>query len=68
MKDEFLRPPVPACERVKESLHPLIPADERVKELPHPLIPADAGSQTLPNCMDIQWGKAWIPASAGMSG
>ena len=46
----------------------LFPHYERVKELPHPLIPADAGTQTLPNCMDVQWGKGWFPASAGMSG
>jgi hypothetical protein len=44
------------------------PAIGRSQELPHPLIPADAGIQTLPNGMDFQWGKGWIPASAGMSG
>ena len=36
--------------------------------LPHPLIPADAGIQTLPSCMDFQWGKVWVPASAGTNG
>jgi len=49
-------------------LHPLVPADAPAKELQHPLIPADAGIQTLPNCMDVQWGKGWVPASAGTNG
>ncbi len=47
---------------------PATAVKERVKELPHPLIPADVGNQTLPYCMDVQWGKVWIAASAGTSG
>jgi hypothetical protein len=34
----------------------------------HPLIPADAGNQPLPHRTSVQFGKVWIPASAGMSG
>jgi hypothetical protein len=33
-----------------------------------PLVPADAGTQTLPVEDTCNFGKVWIPASAGMSG